>query len=216
MQFFNTEPSFGGPILAMTIAMEEERALGADINDQTINGLKTGLMGPLAGIGDTLWQGTLIPILLSFTLPFGAKGNIFMGPVLFFALHWIIMTVIAYFLWIQGYEQGKEGIQKMMAGGRLSYIMTFSQTLGAIVIGSLAANFVKIATPLSIHLSGKENLSIQTDVLDALVKGILPLGVTLLTYYLLKHKKYTPTKVLVIQIVGGAILAAIGLIVNSI
>jgi PTS system mannose-specific IID component len=53
-------------------------------------------------------------------------------------------------------------------------------------------------------------------VLDALVKGILPLGVTLLTYYLLKHKKYTPTKVLVIQIVGGAILAAIGLIVNSI
>ncbi|WP_407855302.1 PTS system mannose/fructose/sorbose family transporter subunit IID [Enterococcus hailinensis] len=215
MQFFNTEPSFGGPVLSMTIAMEEERALGADINDQTINGLKTGLMGPLAGIGDTLWQGTLIPILLSFTLPFGAKGNVFMGPVLFFALHWIIMTVIAYILWIQGYEQGKEGIQKMMAGGRLSYIMTFSQTLGAIVIGSLAANFVKVATPLSIHLSGKESLSIQTDVLDTLLKGILPLGVTLITYYLLKHKKYTPTKVLVIQIVGGAILAGLGFIVNS-
>ncbi|GAA2916973.1 PTS system mannose/fructose/sorbose family transporter subunit IID [Enterococcus pseudoavium] len=215
MQFFNTEPSIGGPVLSMTIAMEEERAMGADINDQTINGLKTGLMGPLAGIGDTLWQGTLIPILLSFTLPFGAEGNIFMGPVLFFALHWIIMTVLAYVLWIKGYEQGKEGIQKMMAGGQLSYIMTFSQTLGAVVIGSLAANFVKIATPLSVHLSGKESLSIQTDVLDSLVKGILPLGVTLITYYLLKHKKYTPTKVLAIQIVGGAILAALGLIVNS-
>lgn len=215
MQFFNTEPSFGGPILSMTIAMEEERASGAPINDQTINGLKTGLMGPLAGIGDTLWQGTLIPILLSFTLPFGAKGNIFMGPVLFFVLHWLIMTTLAYFLWVQGYEQGKEGIQKMMAGGRLSYIMTFSQTLGAIVIGSLAANFVKVATPLKVHLSGKESLSIQTGVLDNLVKGILPLGVTLLTYYFLKNKKYTPTKVLVIQIVGGAVLAALGLIVNS-
>lgn len=102
-----------------------------------------------------------------------------------------------------------------MAGGRLSYIMTLSQTLGAIVIGSLAANFVKLATPLQVHLSGKESLSIQTDVLDSLVKGILPLGVTLLTYYLLKVKKYTPTKVLVIQIIGGAILAALGLVVNS-
>lgn len=216
MQFFNTEPSFGGPILSMTIAMEEEKALGADINDQTINGLKTGLMGPLAGIGDTLWQGTLIPILLSFTLPFGADGNVFMGPVAFFSLHWIIMTVIAYLLWIQGYEQGKEGIQKLMAGGRLSYIMTFSQTLGAIVIGSLAANFVKIATPLQVDLGGAEALSIQTDVLDSLVKGILPLGVTLITYYLLKHKKYTPTKVLVIQIIGGAILAGLGLIVDAV
>jgi len=215
MQFFNTEPSFGGPILSMSIAMEEERALGNEVSEQTINGLKTGLMGPLAGIGDTLWQGTLIPILLSFTLPFGAQGNIFMGPILFFALHWIIMTVIAYILWMKGYEQGREGIQKLMAGGKLQYIMTFSQTLGAIVIGALAANFVMVSTPLSIHLSGADYLSLQTDVLDTLVLGLLPLSVTLITYYLLKVKKFTPTKVLVIHIVGGAILAALGLIVNS-
>lgn len=214
MQFFNTEPSFGGPILSMVIAMEEERALGADINDQMINGLKTGLMGPLAGIGDTLWQGTLIPIILSFTLAFGAQGNIIMGPVLFFALHWGIMTAIAYYLWMKGYEQGKEGIHRLMSGGQLNYIMTFSQTLGAIVIGSLAANFVKVATPLQVSLGKKQTLSIQTGVLDTLVKGLLPLLVTFGTYLLLK-KKFTPTQVLVVQIVVGGILAALGLIVNT-
>lgn len=214
MQFFNTEPSFGGPILSMTIAMEEQRANGAEIDDATINGLKTGLMGPLAGIGDTLWQGTLIPILLSFTLTFGAEGNILMGPVAFFVLHLGIMTSIAYFLWMKGYETGKEGIQKMLSGSLLPYVMTFAQTLGAIVIGSLAASFVKVGTDASIKLSGDKVLSMQTDVLDTLLLGLLPLGVTMLTYILLK-KKMKPTTVLLILIVGGGLLAALGVLTNA-
>ncbi|MCB5955716.1 PTS system mannose/fructose/sorbose family transporter subunit IID [Enterococcus sp. CWB-B31] len=213
MQFFNTEPSFGGPILSMTIAMEEQKANGAEIGDATINGLKTGLMGPLAGIGDTLWQGTLIPILLSFTLAFGAEGNILLGPVAFFVLHLGIMTSIAYFLWMKGYETGKDGIQKMLSGSLLPYVMTFAQTLGAIVIGSLAASFVKVGTDTSIKLSGDKVLSMQTDVLDTLLLGLLPLGATMLTYILLK-KKMKPTTVLLILIVGGGILAALGILTN--
>lgn len=213
MQFFNTEPSFGGPILSMTIAMEEQRANGAEIDDATINGLKTGLMGPLAGIGDTLWQGTLIPILLSFTLTFGAEGNILMGPVAFFLLHLGIMTGVAYFLWMKGYETGKEGIQKMLSGSLLPYVMTFAQTLGAIVIGSLAASFVKVGTPLSFALSSDKTLAVQKDVLDTLLLGLLPLGVTMLTFMLLK-KKMKPTTVLFILILGGGILAALGVLTN--
>ena len=64
MSFYNTEPHFGGIINGMVLAMEEERANGADIDDDAINNIKTGLMGPMAGIGDTLWQGTLQPIAL--------------------------------------------------------------------------------------------------------------------------------------------------------
>lgn len=211
MQFFNTEPSFGGPVLSMTIAMEEEKANGAPIDSSMINGLKTGLMGPLAGIGDTLWQGTLIPILLSFTLPFAAEGNILMGPVAFFTLHLAIMTIIAYKLWMQGYETGKEGITKILSGPMLPKVMTFSQTLGAVVIGALAAQFVNIKSPLMIALGEGKSLSIQTDVLDKLVLGLLPLVVTLLTYVMLK-KKLKPTTVLLILIVVGGLLAALGII----
>ncbi|MGY3746319.1 PTS system mannose/fructose/sorbose family transporter subunit IID [Vagococcus salmoninarum] len=213
MNFFNTEPSFGGPILSMTIAMEEEKANSAPIDSGTINGLKTGLMGPLAGIGDTLWQGTLIPILLSFTLPFAAEGNILMGPVAFFTLHMAIMLIIAYKLWMQGYETGKEGITKILSGSLLPKVMTFSQTLGAVVIGALAAQFVSISSPLKIALSKGEFMSIQTDVLDKLVLGFLPLVVTMLTFIMLK-KKLKPTTVLLVLIVVGGLLAAFGIIGN--
>lgn len=210
MQFFNTEPSFGGPILSVAIAMEEEKANGAEIEDEDINGFKTGLMGPLAGIGDTLWQGTLIPILLSFTIPFAAKGNIVLGPIAFFALHMGIMLFIAYKLWMTGYETGKKGILELMAGNKLNQVLSFARVLGPIVIGSLAAQFVKVSTPLELSLGG-DALSLQTNVLDALVPGLLPFGVTMLAYFLLK-KQIKPTTVLVILIVVGLVGGTLGIL----
>lgn len=203
MQFFNTEPHFGGAILGMTIAMEEEKANGAPITSETINGLKTGLMGPLAGIGDTLWQGTLIPILLSFTIGFASKGNILMGPVLFAVLHLAIIWGIGYWSWMQGYNLGKEGIAKVLQGSLLPTVMTFAQSMGPIVIGALSATFVKISSPMKLHL-GKTVMKVQSGILDKLVLGLLPLLVTLLAYYLLK-RKFKPTTVLLILVLIGLV-----------
>jgi PTS system mannose-specific IID component len=203
MQFFNTEPHFGGAILGMTIAMEEEKANGAPITSETINGLKTGLMGPLAGIGDTLWQGTLIPILLSFTIGFASKGNILMGPVLFAVLHLAIIWGIGYWSWMQGYNLGKEGIAKVLQGALLPTVMTFAQSMGPIVIGALSATFVKVSSPLKFHL-GKSMMKVQSGILDKLVLGLLPLLITLLAYYLLK-RKFKPTTVLLILVIVGLV-----------
>lgn len=203
MQFFNTEPHFGGAILGMTIAMEEEKANGAPITSETINGLKTGLMGPLAGIGDTLWQGTLIPILLSFTIGFASKGNILMGPVLFAVLHLAIIWGIGYWSWMQGYNLGKEGIAKVLQGSLLPTVMTFAQSMGPIVIGALSATFVKVSSPLKFHL-GKSVMKVQSGILDKLVLGLLPLLITLLAYYLLK-RKFKPTTVLLILVIVGLV-----------
>lgn len=212
LQFFNTEPSFGGPILSATIAMEEEKANPStpDIPDEAINGFKTGLMGPLAGIGDTLWQGTLIPILLSFTIPFGAEGNIWMGPIAFFVLHLAIMLAIAYYLWGLGYEKGQEGIVGIMETGLLDTVMTAARTLGGIVIGALAAQFVQVSTPLKIP-SGDTMISVQTDILDTMVEGLLPLSIALLAYYLIR-KKFKPTTVLAILFGIGVVFGGLGII----
>ncbi|MEO1771677.1 PTS system mannose/fructose/sorbose family transporter subunit IID [Candidatus Enterococcus ferrettii] len=210
LQFFNTEPNFGCPILSITIALEEERKLGAaGIDDAGINSFKTGLMGPLAGIGDTLWQGTIIPILLSFTLSFGAEGNILMGPFLFYMGHFIIMLAISYKLWMLGYEKGKEGIMKLMSGNLLKTVLTFAQTLGAIVIGALASQFVAISSPLSVSL-GDGQLLIQ-DLLDQLIKGLLPLSLTLIVYYLLKKKQMKTTYMLVALILFGLVFGLLGI-----
>ena len=67
--FFNTEPQLGALIVGITAGLEEARANGADgVDDETINGLRAGLMGPVAGIGDSLIVGTLIPIILGIAL----------------------------------------------------------------------------------------------------------------------------------------------------
>ena len=100
MQFFNTEPHIGGVIPGIVLAMEEERANGAPITDDAINGVKTGLMGPFAGIGDTLWQGTLTPILLAFGISLGSQGNL-LGPLIYTLLMFGIMWPVAYFCWMK-------------------------------------------------------------------------------------------------------------------
>lgn len=212
MRFFNTEPNFGGTVCGVTIAMEEQKAKDESISGEMIDSFKTGLMGPLAGIGDTLWQGTIIPILLSITLPFASDGNIVMGPVLFLVSYLIIMWSIAYSLWMLGYNTGREGILKIMKGSLLKKVMTFCQTLGPIVMGALAYSFVTVCTPLTVSLGkGTEPLNIQTGVLDQLIPGLLSLIITLGTYYLLK-KKVKQSWILVIMFVGSIVLGALGIL----
>jgi PTS system mannose-specific IID component len=206
MNFYNTEPHFGGIINGMVIAMEEERANGAPITDEAINGIKTGLMGPLAGIGDTLWQGTLTPIYLAFGISLGITGNL-MGPILYTLLMFGTMFPIAYIVWMKGYKLGREGVQKILEGNLLKTVMTAASTMGAIVLGALTANFVNITSPAVIKV-GKASLKLQADILDKLMLNIIPLLVTLGTLYLLKKQKKSTTVLLyliVLGVVGGVL-----------
>ena len=210
MQFFNTEPHFGGVILGIVLAMEEERANGAPITDEAINSVKTGLMGPFAGIGDTLWQGTLTPILLAFGISLGSQGNL-MGPLLYTLLMFGIMFPLSYFVWVRGYELGRDGIERIMGGHMLKTIITGASAMGAMVLGALSANYVSISTPL-VFKSGEVKLEIQSRVLDQLFLGLLPLAVTLGTLYLLKNKKYKATTVMLILVIIGAIGGVLGIL----
>ncbi|MBL1229684.1 PTS system mannose/fructose/sorbose family transporter subunit IID [Enterococcus sp. BWB1-3] len=206
MAFFNTEPHFGGVICGMVIAMEEDRANGAPITDDAINGIKTGLMGPFAGIGDTLWQGTLTPILLAFGVSLGSEGNL-MGPLVYGLMMFGIMFSLAYFVWMQGYRMGKTGIEKILSSNILQYLITGASAMGAIVLGALTANFVSVSSPFVIKV-GTVELGLQEDILDKLFKGILPLGITLLTLYLLKNRKMKSTTVMLILVVIGVVFGA--------
>lgn len=85
MEFFNTHPYVAAPIVGVTLALEEERANGADIDDAAIQGVKIGMMGPLAGIGDPVFWFTVRPILGALGASLAVSGNI-LGPILFFGL----------------------------------------------------------------------------------------------------------------------------------
>lgn len=208
MQFFNTEPHIGGVIPGIVIAMEEERANGAPITDEAINGVKTGLMGPFAGIGDTLWQGTLTPILLAFGISLGSQGNL-LGPLVYTLLMFGIMYPVAYLCWMKGYELGKDGIEKILGGNQLRMLITGASAMGAIVLGALSSQFVTISCAAVIEI-GAMKMNVQETVFDALFKGILPLAITLLTLYLLKERKMKATTVMVILILIGLIGGAVG------
>lgn len=208
MQFFNTEPHIGGVIPGIVLAMEEERANGAPITDEAINGVKTGLMGPFAGIGDTLWQGTLTPILLAFGISLGSQGNL-LGPLVYTLLMFGIMFPVAYFCWMKGYELGKDGIEKILGGNQMQMLITGASAMGAIVLGALSSQFVTVKCVAVIKF-GALKMNVQETVFDALFKGILPLAVTLLTLYLLKNRKMKATTVMVILILIGLVGGAIG------
>ena len=105
LAFFNTEPICGCVIHGITIAMEEEKANGADeISGDGMNAIKTGLMGPLAGIGDTLTQGVITPIVLAVCIGLTEGGASIAGPILFVIAQYIIMTSISFGMWTNGYK----------------------------------------------------------------------------------------------------------------
>jgi len=87
--FFNTEPQLGALVVGITAGLEEARANGDAVDGETINGMRAGLMGPIAGIGDSLVVGTLIPVLLGIALGLSKGGN----PIgaLFYILVWNVL-----------------------------------------------------------------------------------------------------------------------------
>jgi PTS system mannose-specific IID component len=207
--FFNTEAHYGACIIGMIAAMEEQRANGKPLSDEMINSIKTSLMGPFAGIGDTLWQGTQVPILTAIGVSIAAGGNI-LGPLLFVILNVGLLWVISYNSFKIGYQSGREGVAKMISGGRMQQIIQGASTVGAITIGALAAQYVKLSTPLVLKI-GEYELALQSGVFDRLVQGLLPLALLLVVLHLLR-KNMKALTVIGILALACIVLGAVSIV----
>lgn len=132
LEFFNTHPYVAAPIMGVTLALEEERANGAEIDDTAIQGVKIGMMGPLAGVGDPVFWFTVRPILGALGASLAMAGNI-VGPLLFF-FGWNIIRMA--FLWYTqelGYRAGSE-ITKDLSGGIIQKITKGASILGMFIL----------------------------------------------------------------------------------
>ena len=208
MQFYNSEPYCGLAIHGITLALEEERANGAPISDEAINSLKTGLMGPLAGLGDSVRAGTIAPIVTAFCISIGQTGNL-IAP---FLLEGILVAIVWPFaIWLlkKSYHTGKEGIQEIFSSGKLNWITTMTSTVGGITLGALAASYVTLSSPLEFVLGKGSKIALQADVLDVILKNILPLSMVLLSVYLL-NKKVSAVKIILIL----AAVCALGVLIG--
>ena len=152
LAFFNTHPYVAAPIIGVTLALEEEKANGTEIDDAAIQGVKIGMMGPQAGIGDAVFWFTVRPILGALGASLASSGNI-VGPLIFF-FGWNIIRMA--FLWYTqefGYKAGSE-ITKDLSGGILKDITKGASILGMFILAVLVQRWVSIN--FTIDLPGKQ------------------------------------------------------------
>ena len=210
-EFFNTEPYIGIVIMGISVAMEEQRAKDGSVSGEAITAVKTGLMGPLAGIGDTLNQAIIYPILLAFSVALVLENNLGVaGVVIYCVLVVAAMAAQSIYFVNYGYRLGKDAVSKILKGGLMDRIVHAAGIVGCGVLGALTATYVSLSTTLT-YGSGEQAISLQADFLDQLMPKMLPLAVTLVCFWLVKKGKGA-IKIMGILAVGVVALSLLHII----
>ena len=171
LEFYNTHPYVSAPIIGVTLALEEERANGAPVEDTAIQGVKVGMMGPLAGVGDPVFWFTVRPILGALGASMAMGGSI-IGPILFFVLWNIIRMAFLWYTQEFGYKVGSE-IAKDLSGGLLGKVTEIASILGMVIIGALVQRWVSITfTPIVSTVAQSEGAYIDWASLPAGTEGV--------------------------------------------
>ncbi len=171
LEFYNTHPYVSAPIIGVTLALEEERANGAPVEDQTIQGVKVGMMGPLAGVGDPVFWFTVRPILGALGASLAMSGSL-IGPLLFFILWNVIRMAFLWYTQEFGYNVGAS-IAKDLSGGLLGKVTELASILGMFIIGALVQRWVSITfTPVVSTVTQAEGAYIDWANLPAGAEGI--------------------------------------------
>ena len=190
LEFFNTQPFVAAPVLGVTIAMEEERANGKEVDNAAINGIKVGLMGPLAGVGDPIFWGTVRPVFAALGAGIALNGSIF-GPILFFVLFNLVRLATRYYGVTYGYKKGLDVVQDM-SGGLLQKLTEGASILGLFIMGALVQKWTSINVPLVVSKiqmqDGTEQTTTVQQILDSLMPGLLPLLLTFACMWLLRNR----------------------------
>lgn len=205
--FYNTEPQTGQLVNGIVCSLEEKIGQGEPISEDVPMSVKASLMGPLAGIGDSIVQGILIPTLLSIAMGLAVGGNA-LGPLFYIVAYGAIMAAVTIICFNSGYRLGTKAIDAII-GESAKRITNMFNVLGTIVIGGLAATTIALKTPISVPF-GEEVKPLQ-DILDGFFPGLLPLLMVLFAWWLISSKRMTATKTLVILAVVTTVGVLLGL-----
>ena len=190
LEFYNTQPWVSSVVFGVTAAMEEQKAKGEDISEETITSVKVGLMGPLAGVGDPIFWGTARPVLAALGASLALNGSI-VGPLLFFIGINVLRVLTRWYGLKFGYERGTEMVTEV-GGGQLKKITQMAAIMGLFVMGALVSKWTTIKFPAVVS-TVKNDDGIVTDttvqsILDQLLPGLAALGLTFLCMWLLNKK----------------------------
>ena len=209
LEFYNSEGTMGGMVQGIVLSMEEENAVSHAVPGQIITGIKTGLMGPLAGIGDTLVWGTIKPIIYALGCTFALQGNPIGGVFPF--LFAIITYIAGWFLLKFGYTLGKDAVMKLMKSGTINTVITGASILGLFMMGALSSSYVSVKTPLVFEFENANPIVLQ-DILDSIVMGMLPLIAIFGIYFAFTKKKVGYNTVIFSVIIISMIASFFGIL----
>lgn len=203
LAIFNTTPAVVSFIAGASIAMEEKfkkaKDNGEEVDEESINAVKTALMGPLAGIGDSFFWGTFRIIGAGIGTSLAAKGSI-LGAILFLLIYNIPNFLVRYYGLKMGYKSGVSFLASMNEGGVVAVLTEAAKVLGLLVVGSMCASMVSISTPFVLHLNGTK--IVLQEIFDGIIKGFLPLGFTFIIYALLEKGMKSTTLLWGILVLG--------------
>ncbi len=198
--FFNTEPTMGSFIAGAVASLEEQRAAGEPISEEGINSFKAGLMGPLAGVGDSLVQGTVRFIAAGVGIAFAQQGSI-LGPILFFLIYNSVNFGIRWYGLHWAYNLGGR-VLGALSEVQFQRFIEASAVVALMVVGALVGKWLNITTPLK-YTIGESGIEIQK-TLDSIMPRLLPMAFTLLVVYLLR-KGWSYNRVMLLLIVVGLV-----------
>ena len=226
LEFFNTHPFLVTFVMGIVLSMEQQKA---DIN--SIRAVRVAAMGPLGGIGDALFWFTLVPITAGITANLAIDGNLF-GPILYFIITFGVQMALRYWLMYWSYDMGTKAIEVLTANAR--EFTHAASMLGVFVVGALTCNYG--ATSLGIMIPNGQTaekvkqlviengkiveqeveqlkdvfINIQ-ELLDGILPALIPLGLTLMCYTLIKKKNWSPTKCIMLLLVIGIVGCVFGI-----
>lgn len=179
LKFFNSHVNSDALILGITAAVEE--STGEDEKDAVV-AMKTGLMGPLAGIGDSVLKFTWLPICGSIGAALALNGSI-IGPILMFLLYNIVNLATKYYGIHGGYQKGLE-IVSGSGTNALQRLANIANVVGLMVIGGLIATSVKLKFVMEIGAG--DNIIVLQEMFDKIMPSLFSLLTTVVVYRILK------------------------------
>lgn len=208
LTYYNTENTWGSMIAGVVASLEEEKANGAEITTDTINNLKAALMGPMAGIGDTITQSLVKIILLGIGIDMALNGNA-LGPILFIILFSAYALGVGHTCFFQGYKLGNASITKLLAGGQIKKITEALGALGMMVLGAMIAINISVVTPLELNF-GELTVNFQ-NIFDSILLKLIPVLLVLGVFTILQKGK-KPTTVMIFIIIFAIITSLLGIL----
>lgn len=203
LALFNTTPQVATFIMGINITMEEQASKDTSFPTESINAVKTSLMGPLAGIGDSFFWGTFKVIAAGIGIGFATQGSI-VGPIASIVVYNIPSILTRYFGLHIGYKMGNTFLEKM-SGGLMEKVTYMASIVGLMVVGCMVATLIDLNFALELTISGQDSITLQ-GILDSFLPQATPLIATAILYTLVR--KVTSSTKLLIGIILFSILSA--------